>query len=865
MTLIGRADQLAQLDRMLADSLSGNGRVALVSGPVGCGKTELIHIFAEIASKAGVRFLKATCAPAERLLPFGVIGQLLPSAPGRMARLVASGLSVIDPRVPEHVMMLNDVCHAFTDLAAEGPLLVGVDDLQHADAPSLDCLLFLARRIGTARILLVLSENDRPRSPFHGELLRERHCRRVRLGTLTRREIGVLSGALGEDLHRLSGGNPLLAHALLEDHAATGGLTGPAFREVLLACLQRADPGVAALAAGLAVLGEDTSPALLGRLTGVDVPYLLRGMENAGLLCDGWFRHPAAASVIRDDLPQRDLGELHLRAARLLHDQGAPAVDVARHLAAADRPLAAWAAPVLHDAAEHALREGDVDEAVRHLERAVRTGADDRRRAATRSRLARVEWRTSPATAARHFPALLTASREGLLGCWDNVSLLRQLLWHGRLDEAEEALERVRASGSLPRTVELWLATCYPRLAEDGCPLDTPSTLTADPWARATTALAQVLTGRCSGEAVVTAEQILQGARANGVSDYRVAALLALVYADHLDTAATWCDRLLAAASGRRAETLLALLAGTRAEISLRQGDLRDAAQRADTALGLLAHQGWGTNLGFPLSCALQAATLSGRLDDAARLVELPVPEAMFETRAGVHYLYARGQHHLATGRHHAALADFLVIGELVTSWRLDAPAFVPWRTGAAEAWLRQCSPERARFLAEEQLSLTPDGRARGIALRILAACEEPPRRLALLAEATEVLERCGDRYELAKALGELSRAQHALGDQRRARMVLRRAWHVARECDALPLCRELLPDEHPHSPCHTDALSGAERRVAALAATGHTNREIADKLFITPSTVEQHLTRVYRKLNVKDRTDLPTDMASSA
>ncbi|TWP51672.1 AAA family ATPase [Lentzea tibetensis] len=855
---------------MGADCLSGNGRVALVSGPVGCGKTELIHTFAEKASKDGLRFQKATCSPAERLLPLGVISQLLPATPDRIARLVGNGLTELDPSVAEHAMVLHDVSRALTDLAEERPLLIGVDDVQHADAPSLDCLLYLARRVGTARVLLVLTEIDQPRTPFHSELLRERHCRRIRLAALSRRETGQLAAHLADDVHQLSGGNPLLAHALLEDHDTTRRFFGPAFREDLLACVHRSDPAVVALAAGLAVLGEDPSPTLLAQLTGVDVldvPRTVHAMESAGLLADGWFRHPASASVVLDDLSRSELGELHLRAARLLHDQGAPAIDIARHLAAADRPLAAWAAPVLHEAAEHALREGDVEQAVLHLERAVRTGTDDKQRASIRSRLARVEWRTSPATAARHFPALLAASREGLLGCWDTVSLMRQMLWHGRFTEAAEALERTRASRSVPQAVELWLACCYPRLADRTGAAEPPGTLTADPWARATTALAQVLTGRCGEEAVVTAEQILQGARANGVSDYRVAALLALVYADRLDTAATWCDRLLAAAEGKRADTLRATLSGTRAEISVRQGDLREAARYADTALTTLDAQGWGTNLGFPLSCALLAATYSGRLDDAARLVELPVPETMFETRAGVHYLYARGQHHLATGRQHAALADFLVVGELVSSWRLDAPGFVPWRTGAAEAWLRQDMPDRARSLAFEQLDITGEGpsRARGAALRILAACEDPTRRPALLAEAAEVLELCGDRYELARASGELSRAHHALGDQRRARMVLRRAWHIAKECDALPLCRELLPDEEPHAACGADALSGAERRVAALAATGHTNREIADKLFITPSTVEQHLTRVYRKLNVKDRTDLPTDMASSA
>jgi DNA-binding CsgD family transcriptional regulator len=61
-----------------------------------------------------------------------------------------------------------------------------------------------------------------------------------------------------------------------------------------------------------------------------------------------------------------------------------------------------------------------------------------------------------------------------------------------------------------------------------------------------------------------------------------------------------------------------------------------------------------------------------------------------------------------------------------------------------------------------------------------------------------------------------------------------------------------------PLSGAMIGALSGAERRVAALAAAGYTNHEIADKLYITVSTVEQHLTRTYRKLNITGRADLP-------
>lgn len=92
----------------------------------------------------------------------------------------------------------------------------------------------------------------------------------------------------------------------------------------------------------------------------------------------------------------------------------------------------------------------------------------------------------------------------------------------------------------------------------------------------------------------------------------------------------------------------------------------------------------------------------------------------------------------------------------------------------------------------------------------------------------------------------------------------LRRARQLAEEC-GVPLADRTAPDAAGRQPILEGAegdeavgmLSDAEMRVAALAARGHSNRQIAGKLFVTVSTVEQHLTRVYRKLGIKRRSDL--------
>jgi DNA-binding CsgD family transcriptional regulator len=129
------------------------------------------------------------------------------------------------------------------------------------------------------------------------------------------------------------------------------------------------------------------------------------------------------------------------------------------------------------------------------------------------------------------------------------------------------------------------------------------------------------------------------------------------------------------------------------------------------------------------------------------------------------------------------------------------------------------------------------------------------------------MLQQSHDRLELARALADLGDTYHAQGDRTRARIMVRRAHHLAKQCgagailDTLPLDVNLDGNEEEPGTGYDVAaseLTDAERRVASLAAQGQTNREIAARLYITVSTVEQHLTRVYKKLNVSRRSDLP-------
>ena len=484
--------------------------------------------------------------------------------------------------------------------------------------------------------------------------------------------------------------------------------------------------------------------------------------------------------------------------------------------------------------------------------------------------------------AAQELAPLIGSARAGLLTHADQVWLVKALLWHARTDDAVELLNRLRdtdpESPENLRDLELWLAGCYPALARRR-PAGRPSAragvssaLGVDPWLRSAATLTDHLIHGRTDVAAEHAEQTLRNLLLRGSTPWAEEsaslALFTLIYADRCESAVEWCDRLEEKLDVNRMPTAYALASAARAEASVRQGDLAAAVRYADNALTRMRAKSWGVAVGLPVGSLVLAATRAGDYERAARHLSHEVPEAIFHCRYGLPYLYARGQYHLATDQHHAALADFVACGKLMRAWDLDVAAIVPWRAGAAEAWQLLGNPEQARTLVLDQLSRPGIGnaRARGASMRVLAAAAPPGKQLQLLSEALDIFEQHGDRFEHARVLADLSRAYNTLDQKRRARMLFRQALHVADMCGAAPLHRDLLAlagDNSDRTPAGdessvVESLTGSERRVASLAVMGYTNREIATKLYITASTVEQHLTRVYRKLNVKRRAELP-------
>lgn len=907
--LVEREAPLSELDISLTASRTRPGRIVLLSGAVGMGKSELLYTFAERAS-ASCLYLGAVGHEHERDVPLGVVRQLvrdlqLPSSLHSQMALL-EGLLTAGPTTSRNAVLLqarvaHGLCSTLLRLAGTNQLLIGVDDIQHADEVSLACLLHLLPHVRTAPVMLVIVQPEGgSRHPLLDEELRRHpHCRRVRMtglspeGTraLTEQRLGAEEARrLGPVYHSLSGGSPLLLRALLEDRhsrlahpagAPDGPYANEEFRHAALACLRRHEALVPEVARLLAALEDTATPERLSRLLGTSATTIQRALtqlEASGLTLGTGFRHPATREAILEDASPDAISAAHTRAAQLLHQEGAPSLLVARHLAAAGHAHDGWARSTLLDAAEAARLREDLAFAVTCLELALGSTDDPDVRAVTAAQLIQLEWRINPAGAERRLDSLVEAALGGRLPQLSAALLVKSLLWFGRYRQAGSLLEVLSASGDtcplLLGQLHAWLRIRHPSIllrlsCDPEAEPSSPVRKTA-PEATAGSAdglLSLTLRGIGGESTARSAEQILSSCRfeTTGDVDSVESALLTLLYTGRRDRAAHWSTRHAAAVAARPAPTWQARLTAVQAEVALRQGDLPTALHHARSAMSLVPPRSWGLAVGLPLSVLVLASTATGAHEVAEEQLRLPVPEEIYGSRYGILYLYARGHHHLAAKRLDAALEDFLTCGEKASSWNMDLPTFVAWRNGAATAHLGLGQRQEARRLIEEELARPGPAKSspRGVALRLLADLTDPRRKVAILNSAVTLQRLTGDRLELARSLAALGSAQRAVGEAGPARQALYQALRLAEQCGAVPLHRSLLTNDTDAAPVPPaedpdDPLTAAERRVASLASWGHSNREIADQLCVTVSTVEQHLTRIYRKLNVTGRAELP-------
>jgi DNA-binding CsgD family transcriptional regulator len=382
---------------------------------------------------------------------------------------------------------------------------------------------------------------------------------------------------------------------------------------------------------------------------------------------------------------------------------------------------------------------------------------------------------------------------------------------------------------------------------------------------------AAALARRALGDGVLTAEFPVDNV--GGAQPTYV-----LVMAEHLDDAEREISALLARARerGSVAELLMAsMIAG---QVALARGRLASAAANfeagLDAALSLgespIAHR----SVAFASNWLIEALLGRGQVEAAREVLAGADALDAFERPELVWARAGRGWFRLLVDQDaDGAAADFLAFGDAALAGGYEERGAL-WRLWAAQALAAAGAGERAVTLADEQLTIatawgTPGGL--GMALRVRATVDPSGDGAPMLDRAIASLRSSAYRLELARALIDRGRLLRRDGQRGPARSLLEEGMELAARCEATPLVEAARADlvvlgARPRRAMFSgvEALTAAERRVADMAATGLVNREIAQALFVTEKTIEAHLHRVFRKLGIRSRRQLPTLLAEA-
>jgi DNA-binding CsgD family transcriptional regulator len=342
-------------------------------------------------------------------------------------------------------------------------------------------------------------------------------------------------------------------------------------------------------------------------------------------------------------------------------------------------------------------------------------------------------------------------------------------------------------------------------------------------------------------------------------------ATLALTSSDCLDLAAQIADRAYPAAEASGSIHNLGTAAFSVAIVSLESGALDRAEPECSRAVEL-TQSGVPATLPWSAGILATARRLRGDFAGARRAIHVGERTDPRGYTYGI-VVYHRALLALAEGDAQGALSDALEARDRLAQFRIQDYALLAWRVPAASAAHRLGRLDEAGQYAEEELALARRAEAAkpiGIALMCCASVEsDPQRQIELLEEARAVLAQSRGRLARAHAAYCLGATLRRTGSPEPARQHLLDAFDLATDCGALPLMERLrgelraLGIRAPHPTRQPGGLSPSEMRTAELAVAGHSNREIAELLHLSTSTVEFHLTRAYRKLGIRSRSEL--------
>jgi DNA-binding CsgD family transcriptional regulator/tetratricopeptide (TPR) repeat protein len=942
LELLEREPELATLRPVLDAAHAGAGRLVVVEGPPGIGKTRLLAAARALAADAGFETLWGRGGEFEHEFPYGVARQLFEPVLGRLETAEreellagAAGLAapLFDPlRVSADAGADNSFATAhglywlLVNLAARRPVLVAVDDLHWVDPPSLRFLAYLQRRLEGLPVVLLTGlrpgeagSGDPPPAAVIDDPGRVLLRPRPLTATATARYVAMTLEREPDDdfadaCHRASGGNPLLLRELLialraegvvpdaANAAAVQPLGSEALATMVRLRLARLGAPAAALASAAAVLGDGIPVAVAAQLAGVAGEAADEAIEKlvradvlrrdtvepeepaAGLA----FAHPVVRSAVYADLAPGARARLHAEAARVLAAADGHPERVAAHLLNAPPAGDAWAVDELRRAARLALADGAGDCAADYLRRALDEPPLPADRPGLMLELGVAELRTRPAAAIEPLQTAVAVIGDPDDRAEAALELARAFTAAGRLRDAVEVLSRALddlrpAPDRLARLEAemIGLARFLPdlydfaadRLTRIRLPMRPEGELltTGEAMLLAAVASQIVREGERRSEAIALAHQALAGGQLleETNSPAYAIAVMCLTWCDELEPALALYDEGIADARARGAITRFALGSGFRAGVAYRLGALAEAEADARTALGAASTSSadlaryWGTSALADVLLERGEVAEAGALFDGLPMAGDEVESGYFRHPAQMSRALVR----LAQGRAAQAAADLLALGRDLAAVGIHSPSITQWRSRAATALLRAGEADRARALAAEEVELARRWgapRALGIALRVHGLTVGGDDGVALLEEAAAVLEPSPAKLERARALADYGAALRRTGRRVDAREPLRLAVELAQVCGATPLAESARTElVAAGAKPRRQALSGAESltpselRVAAMAAEGMTNRDIAQNLFVTPKTVEVHLSSVYRKLDIGSRTQL--------
>ena len=869
--LLEREREQAELAELLAAACGGAGQFVIVEGVAGIGKTRLLDAVRAEAKRAGMQVLAARGMDLECGFIYGVVRQLFESvvvgvdeatrvelfsgAAGQAASLFTQVDPAGEPSEAEDASfaMLHGLFWLTANLCARQPVVLCVDDLHWADAPSLRFLAYLLPRLEGLGLFVVVGL--RPAEPGADQHLLTRIvtdpvAKVVRLAPLSQEGSGRLVRALLGDqasdafcaaCHEATGGNPLLlrelaavvaAEGLAPTAAAAGHVVklGPRVvgRRVRLR-LARLGPAGEAVCEAVAILGDGAEPAHMAALAGLEFAEAVevaRQLIDAGILyrrgqAHGHgvlglagvvlgFIHPLVREAVYEGLSETARLAGHAHAARLLDEVGAPVEQVAAHLLLIPPMSDPAVVAALRRAADEAVTRGSPDSAVLYLERCLAEPLSEAERAEALLQLGAAARLIDMAKAEDCLAAVLAVTEQPERRAVIAETLGRTLWMLGRCGDAVEVLSQ--AAGALGEEQadlrwQLEAGLVHAAMADPalhglaagyaGRLRDVPS----DPgvggrMVDTVIALYDTLAGE-------PAEAVAARARrgvADGVlierscrDEVLAPGYVALIAAD-VDEVMLLFDAWLAQADRRGSILAVGIAKGLRGLAWMWRGFLAQA--EADLREAMWAIETTGAVILRALVGAWLADVLmeQGRLDEAEEVLgSVGPPEPLLPAGYWHWVLDSRAQLLMLRGRFEEGLEAMVACGRRFAAHGGQNPALVGWRSGAALALWALDRRGEARVWAGEEVELARRWgapRALGRALRVAGVVQGGEEGLGLLREAVGVLEASPARLEYAKALVELGGALRRAGQRGESRECLRRGVEQAQACGAAPLVK---------------------------------------------------------------------------